>query len=357
MIKKFSIRNFKCFREITIKSWERINLVAGKNNVGKTALLEAIWLHEGAHNAQLAFAVQKFRGINAFDSKNFLKELFAEFRTGPGITLEAEYQDGKSLGLRILQEEAGEPVPIDTETVESGSTRSVSPKLIFEATEGGNVLCKSEFFLGVDAGDPQGKLIPFFLGGHQSLRPTAVFVSSGLSKEERNKVNGTRFSEQVEKKRKGEILDSLRLICPELKKIDLSKRGNEFYVGGDIGYDRMLPLSLMGEGVERYLTFVLSILFGENGIVLIDEIENGFHYSIYNKIWRNLARLARKYNVQIIATTHSHECVEAAHKSFKEDEKYDFLLHRLDRVGDSLDDVTYDQETLEVALNTDLEVR
>ena len=357
MIKKFSIKNFKCFREITIKSWERINLIAGRNNVGKTALLEAIWLHEGAHNAQLAFAVQKFRGINAFDSKNFLKELFAEFRTGPGITLEAEYQDGKSLGLRILQEEAGEPVPIDTETVESGSTRSVSPKLIFEATEGGNVLCKSEFFMGVDAGDPQGKLRFFSLGGHQPLRPTSVLVSSGLGKEERNKVNVTRFSEQVEANRKGEILDALRLICPELRKIDLSKRGDNFYICGDIGYDRMLLLSLMGEGVERYLTFVLSILSAKNGIVLIDEMENGFHYSIHKKMWRNLADLARKYNVQIIATTHSHECVEAAHKSFKEDKKYDFLLHRLDRVGDSLDDVTYDQETLEVALNTDLEVR
>lgn len=357
MIKKFSIRNFKCFRQITIKSWERINLIAGDNNVGKTALLEALWLHEGAHNAQLAFNVQRFRGIDAFDSKSFLKELFTEFKTGPGIILEAEYQDGKSLSLRILQEEAGEPVPINTETIESGSTRSVSPKLIFEATEGGNVLCKSEFFMGVDASDPQGNLRFFFLGGHRSLRPSSVFVSSGPGKKERNKINVKKFSEQVEKKRKGEILDSLRLICPKLKEIDLSKRGNELYVCGDIGYDRMLPLSLMGEGIERYLTFVLSILFAENGIVLIDEIENGFHYSIYKKIWRNLAYLARKYNVQIIATTHSHECVEAAHKSFREDEKYDFLLHRLDRVGDSLDDVTYDQETLEVALNTDLEVR
>lgn len=357
MIKKFSIRNFKCFREITIKSWERINLIAGDNNVGKTALLEAIWLHEGAHNAQLSFTVQKFRGITALDSKNFLRELFTELKTGQGITLEAEYQDGKSLVLRILQQEAGEPVPIDTETVESGSTRSVSPRLIFVANEGENVLCKSEFFMGVDASDPQGKPRFFFLGRHQSLRPFSVFVSSGLGKKDRNKINVDRFSEQVEANRKGEILDSLRLICPNLKEIDLSKRGNEFYVCGDIGYDRMLPLSLMGEGIERYLTFVLSILSAENGIVLIDEIENGFHYSIYNKIWRNLAYLARKYNVQIVATTHSHECVEAAHKSFKEDEKYDFLLHRLDRVGDSLDDVTYDQETLEVALNTDLEVR
>jgi len=357
MIKKFSIRNFKCFREITIKSWERINLIAGDNNVGKTTLLEAIWLHEGAHNAQLAFAVQKFRGITAFDSKNFFRELFTEFNAGQDIILEAKYQDGKSLVLRVVQEEAREAVAIDTEIAESESTPSVSPKLIFEATEGGNVLCKSEFFLGVDASDPQGKLRFFFLGGHQSLRPTAVFVSNGVSKEEGNRINVNRFSEQVEKKRKGEILDSLRLICPKLKKIDLSKRGNELYVCGDIGYDRMLPLSLMGEGMERYLTFVLSILSAKNGIVLIDEIENGLHYSIHKKMWGKLAHLARKYNVQIIATTHSHECLEAAHKSFKEDEKYDFLLHRLDRVGDSLDDVTYDQETLEVALNADLEVR
>lgn len=44
MIEKFSVRNFKCFEGIVINPWERVNLITGKNNIGKTALLEAIWL-------------------------------------------------------------------------------------------------------------------------------------------------------------------------------------------------------------------------------------------------------------------------------------------------------------------------
>ena len=95
----------------------------------------------------------------------------------------------------------------------------------------------------------------------------------------------------------------------------------------------------------------------ENGTVLIDEIENGFYHTIHAKIWKNLAMLARKYNVQIIATTHSYECIEAAHKSFTSDEKYDFILHRLDRAGERIEDVTYDKETLEAAIKSNMEIR
>jgi AAA15 family ATPase/GTPase len=119
----------------------------------------------------------------------------------------------------------------------------------------------------------------------------------------------------------------------------------------------MVPLSLMGEGMERYLSFVLAMLQAENGTVLIDEIENGFHHTILDKVWSNLAKLARKYNVQLIATTHSHECIKAAHESFKQDKEYDFILHRLDRAGERIEDVTYDKETLEAAFKSDMEIR
>jgi len=354
MIKKFSIRNFRCFKEIVTEPWERVNLIAGRNNVGKTALLEAIWMHEGAHNAQLAVRVEKFRGVTSFDTKDFFDELFTEFRSEEAILLQAEYQDGKSLALKIVQAESKQSRPIDTERTDLRSTAGVSPSLVFEASDNSTRICKSEFSLSIDS---RGKPGFFFSGGRGSLRPSAIFVSTGLSKEDKNRVNAEKFSKQVEAKRKGEIVDSLRLIDDRLKGLELVKRGLVDVISGDVGYDKLLPLSLMGEGMERYLTFVLSIQSAENGIVLIDEIENGFHHSIYPKIWANLAKLARKYNVQIITTTHSYECVEAAHRSFKEDKEYDFILHRLDRVGEKIEDVTYDRETLEAALGSDLEIR
>lgn len=354
MIKKFSIKNFKCFEEIDIKLMERVNLIAGKNNVGKTALLEAIWLHEGAHNAELALRVEGFRGIRNFDNKNFLSDLFTKFRSETEILLKAEYQDGKILTLKVSQEESEGLRPV-IEGLEMQGTASITfPKVIFEGSENGNKRCRSEFSFAVDN---NGKLRPFSSGSKQSIRPTAVFIATGIDKVAQNKVNAEGFSVQVEMKRKKDIVESLELIDSRLQDLVLSKRGPEDFVCGDIGPGRMVPLSLMGEGMERYLSFVLSILKAENGTVLIDEIENGFHHSIRVKAWRNLAKLARKYNVQIIATTHSYECIEAAHESFKGDAKYDFILHRLDRVGERIEDVTYDKDTLEASLKSDMEIR
>ena len=53
MYKSFNIENFRCFSELTLKPLERINLIAGKNNIGKTALLEALWIRHGYQNPEL----------------------------------------------------------------------------------------------------------------------------------------------------------------------------------------------------------------------------------------------------------------------------------------------------------------
>jgi len=354
MIKKFKINNFKTFEAIEIKPLERINLISGKNNVGKTSLLEAIFLHEGAHNAGLALVIEKFRGIVTFDNNEFLSELFTKFKTQQEILLEAEYIDGNHLLLRIRQEAINKSTAVDIENVELQGTASITPRIIFQGEANGKIVCNSQFFIGTD---PKGLLRPISSTVKQALRPTAIFVSTGISKEEKNRINAERFSSQVIKKRKERIIDALKIIDPRLVNLELSKRGNDNFVCGDIGYDKMLPLSLMGEGMDRYLSLVLSILTAENGVVLIDEIENGLYHSLCPKIWANLAKLARDHNVQVIATTHSYECIKSAHESFKQDQQYDFILHRLDRVGERIEDVSYDKETLEAALKSDMEIR
>ena len=235
MIKKFSIKNFKCFEAINIKPMEKVNLITGKNNIGKTTLLEAIWLHEGAHNASLAFAVEQFRGITSFDNKDFLSDLFTKFISDKEILLEAEYQNGKTLALKITQQESKQPRPIIESPEMQGTTNIISPKVMFEAIEDGNTICNSEFFLGLD---PQGRPRPFSSGGKQIIRPTAVFISTGASKEMKNKTNADRFSVQVRMKRKEDIVEALKVIDNRLQGLELDKIGAENFVCGDIGYDK-----------------------------------------------------------------------------------------------------------------------
>ena len=355
MLDQFYAKNFKCFNQIEVKSCRRANLITGKNNVGKTSLLEAIFLHEGAHNAGLVFSVEKFRGITAFNNKDFVSDIFTKFKCNEEIILEAKYKDGKNLLVKIRQEESSQARPFDASLAELQGTSIVSPLVVFEGIENNEVKSKSQVFLGVDP--KTGQLASFAKAHPTMLRPTVIFASTGLSKIEKNKVNVERFTAQIALKRKDKILNSLKLVDDNLRDVASGKSGPEDVIIGDIGYPKMMPVSLMGEGIEKYLYLVLSLLAAENGIVLIDEIENGFHYSIHSNIWRNLVLLAREYNVQIIATTHSREFIEAAHRSYSKDKEYDFILHRIDIAGERHEDVVYEKGTLEASLDENMEIR
>lgn len=107
----------------------------------------------------------------------------------------------------------------------------------------------------------------------------------------------------------------------------------------------------------RLASLVIHVGNAPKGVVLVDEIENGLHYSILPRVWKAVGEVARQFDTQIFATTHSMECIVAAHKAFSESEHYDFRLHRLERTGDTVHTVTYDQETLDAAIETGLEVR
>ena len=63
MYYKFTIDNFRGFKNLTLNSLKRVNLISGKNNVGKTSLLEALFIHCGAFNPDLILRVNAFRGI------------------------------------------------------------------------------------------------------------------------------------------------------------------------------------------------------------------------------------------------------------------------------------------------------
>ena len=63
MFTSFTLKNFRFFRELQIEPLERVNLIAGKNNTGKTALLEAIFLHLGPNDPTLLLNLNVLRGI------------------------------------------------------------------------------------------------------------------------------------------------------------------------------------------------------------------------------------------------------------------------------------------------------
>jgi predicted ATPase len=123
------------------------------------------------------------------------------------------------------------------------------------------------------------------------------------------------------------------------------------------GSDRSVALKSLGEGANRFFGLAMAAASASNGVLLIDEVEIGIHYSIQLELWRVLAQVARAFNVQIFATTHSGDAVRAFGITAKETAGTDFHLLRLQSRGGTVEAVTFDEDELAYARETGMEVR
>jgi hypothetical protein len=361
MYQSFKISNFRCFRETTLNSPERVNLIAGMNNVGKTALLEALFLHSGAYNPELTLRLNAFRGIQQVELefgrwvKTPWDSLFSQFDTSKIVELVGE---NEKTGLRILRlrvirqpeelAKIGQSIQHSSDKSESthSFTSETAQVLELECTEGKQ---PRKYYMILDRKGVRIEPIP-----PPPPFPAVFLVARGR----------VSLAEDAESFGKLEILGqqdvllkALQVIEARLRRLAVVVVGGVPMIHGDIGLGRLVPLPVMGEGMTRLANLVLAIGNAPNGVVLVDEIENGLHHSILSKVWRAIGEVARQFNTQVFATTHSLECIIAAHRAFSESGCYDFRLHRLERVNETIRAVTYDQETLEAAIETGLEVR
>jgi AAA15 family ATPase/GTPase len=155
------------------------------------------------------------------------------------------------------------------------------------------------------------------------------------------------------------VVDALKSIDNRLTNIELLAPKGLPLVYADLGLSQAISISALGEGFRRLLNFLVDIGNTQDGIVLIDEIENGLHYSVLKDVWKAIGKAARDFNVQVFATTHSHECIVAAHEAFRETESLkDFKYHRLDRTAENKIVATpYSEELLDYSIQTGAEMR
>ena len=92
----------------------------------------------------------------------------------------------------------------------------------------------------------------------------------------------------------------------------------------------------------------LALTNSRGGILVIDEAENGLHYAVETAYWRMVLRAAHEGNVQVLATTHSWDCVKGFARGL-ESEDIDGALVRLERDEEGIRAVEYSEEELETA--------
>lgn len=121
--------------------------------------------------------------------------------------------------------------------------------------------------------------------------------------------------------------------------------------------DGPAPLRSLGDGATRLFGVALALAAHRDGYLLIDEAENGIHHSVHYDLWRMILQTAEENNVQVVATTHSFDCVRGFAYAMADAEESDGVLVRLERGGDRLRAVTYSGSQLKVAAEQDIEVR
>lgn len=121
--------------------------------------------------------------------------------------------------------------------------------------------------------------------------------------------------------------------------------------------DRPVPLKSLGDGALRLFSVALALANSRNGFLLIDEAENGIYHSIQKDFWAMILKVAYENNVQVLATTHSWDCVEGFAEAADADEEVEGRLVRIDRDEFGLHAVEYPERDLVAAVKRGIETR
>jgi hypothetical protein len=118
-----------------------------------------------------------------------------------------------------------------------------------------------------------------------------------------------------------------------------------------------LPLKTMGDGITRIFHIIVALVNARNGVLLVDEFENGLHWSVQPKVWETVFRLAKVLNVQVFATTHSRDCVVGFEHAWNRHQESGAFFRLNAKLDDEITVTPYAYGTLSDALETDVEIR
>ncbi|MCY4555767.1 MAG: AAA family ATPase [Chloroflexi bacterium] len=378
MYTSFSIENFRLFDQLTVEPLARVNLIAGQNNAGKTALLEAIWLHSGQNTPDLAQRINIWRGLPASEPGELFSELFRDYQTDLPIQLAASHDGGSTAGvLNIVRRRIADRTTTLAPGVSAAGENRRSPsdnmsdhEVLFDyeddsgqtfASRAWVELTSLPFDLPVPPGmqfDGNVPTVRAERGISSSDRKSSVFMQS-LGRIAPPEL-AARFGRAEIAGYISDVEGVMRLIEPRLRRLTaVPSADGPALIYGDVGAGRIIPIALMGSGFSRLLELTLAFAEVSNGSIMVDEIENGLHHSVLTDVWQAVNRLSHTFNVQVFATTHSYECIVAANAAFSELGSNHLHLHRLYRrsPSESVKAITYTKEALDTNIEYLWELR
>jgi predicted ATP-dependent endonuclease of OLD family len=364
MLQSLHIKGFKGFKDLQLRDISRVMLVGGKNNVGKTSLLEAIFLFYDTADPGMLFRHLGWRGLDI--PLTDVESLFAPIFIGFDIRQKIFFEVTESIHKAKMTIKS-DPLPASVEIPGSGeaaaplktdTTTATSYRISirYETLDG----TREEVFIVVRQTatnvNIQFEPHPVNIVPADMQHPVIFFpLRLNLNSSE----DARRFGQLDINRKTDRVVNFLKILEPQLDGLTSVTFPQNPTIYADIkGMQRKIPVALLGDGMSKLLSVILAVATANNGIVLIDEIDAGVHYSVLPKVWEGIFKAARDFNCQVIATTHNYECLQAAldgaSKAGAED---DFSYVRLESHENNVIAKQYTHSVLGAALEQGWEVR
>lgn len=352
MYDELRIQGLRALDDVDLKGLRRINLIVGRNNVGKTTLLEGLLLLGAGTDPSMLVTLGLIRGQRIDRDRPDPEPIWRSYQHGFVESRIIEVA-GRWRGepnhrvLRITREMKQVTSDIDEERSVArafGETRLNGIDLEYISAAGRTFHTSARL---------EGEKLQTVGSKHRDDFLRTVLVSARARTLERE---AEQYGFLLKTKREGDVLDALRLLDDRIQRLELVYEAAAPSIYVDLGFPTLVPLAVCGDGVVRLFSFVVELTSARGGVVLIDEVDAGLHFSVMEPFWRALRALAEKHDVQIFATTHNDELLRSALAAFPDDLAW-LGLYRLDRRKQGIVAVGYDEETLATVRDERFEVR
>ena len=381
MIHSLDIRGFRCFDHLEVKELARVNLLVGANNRGKTSLLEALELcgTRAAPSALEALLARRDEhpATTPPGAELSVRHLFHGHEIEPLKAFEISAMANGAGTARILgmiatdsngnqratdgRQSVSMDIHVSDAAVTGGELREGPLILLLRASRehasgGEEILGSHQIRLSADGNLPVQVLRRIW---HKKEGFPVIFVPTrSLSRA----TVASMFSEIVLTDEEPRIISALKTIDPSIERLALTTvtagdaPGSGLYLRCKEQPQR-IPIGSMGDGIWRFLTLALALVKARGGMLLIDEIDTGLHFSVMFEMWRLVIETAQRLDVQVFATTHSRDCYESLAAVLRDTAVAPgtAAVHRIDRERNRT--VVYDERRIIIAAEDDIEVR
>ena len=351
--KNLEIRNFRGIEHLTVDDFSRVNVFLGQNSSGKSSVLESIIMLIGMSNPDLPQLINTIRGRN-YSSFSDLSYFFrnGDLKIKPEITAELSDASKRHLSLemayRFDEKSQGD---FQNGQIPTSETKTFlnTLRMLFDVENDSET---KRYECGITVGQNGITTGKKMADGYMEKNSVA-FIPADLASG--NPVND--LVELIKRKKKDHVLEMMQKFDSRITAVEVLN--NAAYIGLE-GLDQLMAVIMMGDGMRRYLNIVVAAANPMNNILLIDEIDNGLHYSAYKKLWEAIFALAISTNKQVFVTTHSKETLYRLNEMLEEHPEHQdalrlYTIENTKLKGHQAYKYTY--EGLAEACNNDIEIR